>query len=256
MAEPLQSVVRTTMVLDAFAGRSEWRVSELARYLRLPKAGVHRIVQSLETCGYLRQDDARGAYSLGGQAIALGRNALSQATAARPYRHLARLSEMTGAVALYYELRGHRYVCLERLDVMSVVPTTVEVGDTMGLHAGAGKSILAFQTDSFILQVLSARLPNYSGVTPASAADVRACLTEIRRRGYWVSRGEITPGTVGISAPVVTASGKVTNAICVSLQAPVADDFVRTVAAEVRQAALIISQEVGGTATQFRELSS
>lgn len=255
MAEPLQSVVRTTMVLDAFAGRSEWRVSDLARSLGLPKAGVHRIVQSLEACGYLRQNDARGAYSLGGQAVALGRNALSQASAARPYRHLARLSEMTGAVALYYELRGHRYVCLERLDVTSVVPTTVEVGDTMGLHAGAGKSILAYQPDSFISQVLSAQLPKYSPATPVSAADVRACLAEIRRNGYWISRGEITPGTVGISAPVVTASGRVSNAICVSLQGPLSDGFVQTVAAEVRQSALIISQEVGGTSKQFRELS-
>lgn len=241
------------MVLDAFVGRSEWRISDLARHLSLPKAGIHRIVQSLEACGYLRQDGARGAYSLGPQAVAIGRSALSQASAVRPHRHLVRLSEMTGAVALYYELRGHRYVCLERLDVTSVVPTTVEVGDTMGLHAGAGKSILAFQPESFISQVLSAQLPKYSSSTPASPAEVRQCLNEIRRAGYWVSRGEITPGTVGISAPVIGASGTVANAICVSLEVPVDDDFVGRIAEEVRQVASVISQEVGGGVREFRE---
>lgn len=254
VSEPLSSVERVVRVLDAFADRPRWRISDLARELELPKAGVHRIVHSLEVLGYLRQEEERGPYVLGGRAVALGRQALTRAAVARPHRHLMRLSEVTGAVALFYELRGHRYVCLERLDVNSLTPSTVEIGDTVGLHAGAGKAILAFQDPQFIDEVLRARLSRYSARTPSDPATIREMLKRIRLDGIWVSRSEITEGTVGISAPVVDENGNVSKCVCVSLpEKKASDELVERWATEVRQVALTISQESGGYSTTLTQ---
>ncbi|MBM6588852.1 IclR family transcriptional regulator [Brevibacterium sp. RIT803] len=256
-AQPLEAVERSTRILNAFTERAEWRVSELARHLDLPKAGVHRVMYSLELCGYLNQEESRGAYTLGTRAVALGRQASARASAIRPHRQLIQLSESTGTMALYYELRGHRYVCLERLDVNAFSPMTVEIGDTVGLHAGAGKSILAYQPTQFVDEVLSARLPQYSSSTPTNPRAIREILTEIKNDGFWISYGEITEGSVGISAPITDAHGFVTKCVCISFPESMAKtELLDRWSNEVRQVAATISQQFRGASLhQLSDLS-
>ncbi|MEX1077804.1 MAG: IclR family transcriptional regulator [Homoserinimonas sp.] len=245
-AKALESVERAVLVLNAFTGRNEWRVTDLARFLGLPKAGAYRIIKTLEICGYLEQLDARGSYALGPAAVALGRSAAGRAMVTTARRHLLRLAEQTGEVVLLYVLRGHRYVCIERLDVNAATTVTVEIGDTMGLHAGAGKSILAYQSSVFIDEVLSSPLSKYSEATPVNPDAVRDILAKVAVSGYWVSEGEITPHTLGISAPVRDPDGQVKYAVCVSANAAdMSKDRLSVLSAAVVDTAASISQSLG-----------
>jgi len=205
----LLGIERGLSVLEAFIERSSWGLSDLARHLDLNKTVVYRIVRSLEQRGFLEQPEERGPYFLGPAAVALGRSGSSRSLLTIARRHLVRAAESTGEVALLYSMRGHRYLCVDRLDVNSDTEVTVEIGDTIGLHAGAGKSILAFQEERFVDEVLAAPLSRYTDATPVDPDGVREMLDQIRETHHWVSNGEITPNTVGISAPIRDSDGRV-----------------------------------------------
>ncbi len=219
-SQTLLGVERTLSVLEAFSHQSSWGLTDLARHLDLNKAVAYRIVRSLEQRGFLEQVETRGPYCLGPAAIALGRSVEGRSIVSVARRHLVRVAEQTGEVVLLYSLRGHRYLCLERLDVNSNTEVTVEIGDTIGLHAGAGKSILAFQDRQFIDEVLSAGLSRYTEQTPTDPDRIRAILDQIQHSNHWVSRGEITPRTIGISAPIRDVKGRVQHSVCISVGAP------------------------------------
>lgn len=216
----LLGVERALSVLEAFIHRSSWGLSELARELDLNKAVVYRIVRSLEQRGFLEQVEERGPYSLGPAAVALGKSVKSRSLVTVARRHMVRAAESTGEVALLYSMRGHRYLCVDRLDVNSDTEVTVEIGDTIGLHAGAGKSILAFQAEQFVDEVLAVPLSRYTAATPTEPEGIREMLARVQSEHHWVSTGEITPNTVGISAPVRDAKGRVKYAFCISVHAP------------------------------------
>ncbi|MEU0567176.1 IclR family transcriptional regulator [Nonomuraea sp. NPDC005983] len=245
-AASLQGVDRVLTVLEAFVGQAEWRVSDLAKHLGMHKAVTHRIVRSLEARQFLEQAEARGSYSLGPAAVALGRAAGRRAPRTAARRHLIRLAEQTGEVVLFYTLRGHRYVCVERLDINAETAVTVEIGDTIGLNAGAGKTLLAFQDERFIQEVLAAPLPRYTDRTPTDPQVIRDLLDRVRAEGVWVSNGEITPHTVGVSAPVWDTEGAVRYCICVTMLDRTMDDRrLASVSAAVQDTATAVSQSLG-----------
>lgn len=242
----LQGVDRVLTVLEAFVNQTEWRVSDLAKHLGIHKAVTHRIVRSLEQRQYLEQTEARGSYSLGPAAVALGRAAGRRAPRTAARRHLIRLAEQTGEVVLFYMLRGHRYVCVERLDINAETALTVEIGDTIGLNAGAGKTLLAFQDEQFLGEVLAAPLPRYTDQTPTDPDVIRGMLEKIRAEGIWVSSGEITPDTLGVSAPVRDADGPGTYCVCVTMSTRTVDERrLASVSAAVQDTATAVSQSLG-----------
>ena len=67
-------------------------------------------------------------------------------------------------------------------------------------------------------QLIEATLPELSatglGATPADIAD---SLREVRRDGVAIAHGEVTPGVVGIAAPVFDAGRAPIAALCVTI---------------------------------------
>ena len=239
-------VDRTLSVLEAFLVRPAWRLSDLSRHLEIGKASVYRILRALEIRGYIEQDGAGGMYLLGPSVALLGSAASGQNRVDLDRSHLLRLAQQSGEVVLTYVLRGHRYLCTDRVSLNSTVPVTVEIGDTIGLHAGAGKSILAFQSEDFIRKVLSSPLSKYSDSTPLDPLAVRKMLDTIVKQEYWISYGEITPNTIGISAPIRSATGAVDRAICITVSSNhVSDKRVDYLVECVADAASSISQSFG-----------
>ena len=73
------------------------------------------------------------------------------------------------------------------------------------------------------------------GDTPEAIAET---FRKIRRDGYAVARGEVTPGVVGIAAPVFDAGQSPIAAICLTLAAETVDDLtLRRAAAALCDAA-------------------
>jgi IclR family transcriptional regulator, acetate operon repressor len=214
----VKSVAKAIAVLRAFERRGEWGVNDLARELEMPRSVVHRLVRTLVAGGLLDQSGERGSYRLGMGLVRLARLA-GQRTTLTSVAHepLAALAERTDMAAFLSVLRGQRHVCVDVVDFAHQAISVVRVGDTLGLHAGAGgKAILAFQPPSFIDEVLAGPLMRYTERTLVDRTGLLAELEAVRRDGWARSESEVTPGTAAVAAPIRNERGEVVASVDVT----------------------------------------
>ena len=132
---------------------------------------------------------------------------------------------------------------IEKMDSLLYLRIAEPVGFRRPLIVGASrKAILAFLPPREVEGILRAAR---SADGPALRR-LRTELARIRREGYAVGRGETTPGTTGIAAPLFDARGVAVGAISVS--APdqrFPEARILDVAVPVPEAARAISRTLG-----------
>lgn len=173
------------------------RLDELARIAATPKSSAYRHLSLLREMG-LVEDDGRGVYQLSTRIVRLAeaaRAADGTLDAARPI--MERLRDQSRETVLLYKRVREKAVCIELFESFDPIRLSSFVGATLPLHRGAGARLL-----------LAHRRP---GRTATSAVKSRgrkpsrlkdAVLERIRREGYAVSVGEISPEVWAVAAPV------------------------------------------------------
>lgn len=218
----VQSLERAMALLEAFRSHETLGIAQMARQLDLPRATVHRLVQTLAAGGYLQQDAATGKYHLGFGLLSLARNALDRMdwrkVAAARMRELA---EETGESVYLGVLHHHSVVFIE--EVVSSRP--VRLGSSLGMVAplhctAAGKCILACLDGDVREQLLrDMELDRY---TASTITDHQALVEELGRvadQGYGVNDEEWVAGVRYVAAPVNVQRAQATAAISVGAPA-------------------------------------
>jgi len=206
-----KTVTNALDLLRAFGHTAEWRVSDLARELDLPVSVTHRLVRTLTDAAFLEQPSERGPYVLGPALAALAQTADRRRTLASvSHRHLVDLAHRVDDAVDLNVLREDRYICVDGVDLSNRAHSIIEVGDSLGLHAGAaGKVILAFQSEAFIQRIASGPLLKLTESTLADRDALVAELARVREQGYAYSESEVTPGTCSVAAPIRNGAGEV-----------------------------------------------
>lgn len=242
---------RVADVLFTFiSGPASLGVSEVARELKLSKAVVHRIFQSLASRRFLQVDSGTRSYRLGPSATALGARGLrdlDMRRAARPV--LEALRDETNETTTLSELLSGSRVYLDQFESPRMIRMTVELGRPHPLHAGgSGKSILAFMTHKQQQRVLSADLERLTSTTITSGVELARDLELIVERGYAISLGERQHDAGSVAAPVFGGDGSVIGAL--SICGPVGrltDEAVDRYGALITRAATDVSRRLGWT---------
>jgi DNA-binding IclR family transcriptional regulator len=139
----VKSLGRALGLLDILAeNSSECSLGEISQVSKLPPSTVHRLLASLQQCGYVIQNKLTSNYALGENLILLGRKAEQQRDVrnlARPYlEHLA--SETKETVNLT-TLMDSSVMQLDHVDSPSMLKVTWDPGQRFPVHASAsGKS--------------------------------------------------------------------------------------------------------------------
>jgi DNA-binding IclR family transcriptional regulator len=215
--QPSQTLAKGLSILAAFSPQQlTWGIRELARELNMNPATVMRLVTTLESAGYLVQDNETQRYSLGPVVMKL----------ASLYQHHNPLPEFARRIFEDYSdrfeynfylgtLSGYQVIYLAVLDGRGRIKVVVETGGSTGLHTTAlGKVLLAFQTDEFIQTFIKR-----SGLLPYnenSITDPRVLwqqLQEIRQTGIAINNGEHYQDIAAIAAPVFGRHGQVVAGI-------------------------------------------
>jgi DNA-binding IclR family transcriptional regulator len=227
----------------------EWGVSAVSREVGMSKSTVHRILRVLEQHGFVTQNADTRRFRLGLAGIELGR----RAQAGMELRRVAlpimeQLSTMSGETVLLQVVspEGDRVVCIERVQQRRGLRLILDVGSTAPLYAGcSSKVLLAYLDKESVDSVLKGRLRPLASHTTTDAAQIRAQLVEIRRKGYAVSFEETDEGVAGVSFPVrdardrviasLTISGPLTrvNAATIDHYTGIVRDGARRIAAEL-----------------------
>lgn len=245
-------------VLDAVASHEgPVRFAELLAQSELPKATLHRLVQTLANQGMVRMDDESGGYALGPRLLRLAHAAWRQnalGPIARPF--LDALSAETGTTVHLAQLDAGQVLYLDKRNAHAAAakhPLTMysEAGKVGPAYCtGVGKVLLAYLAPENRAEALNRQA--FHAHTPTTLTSVDALEAEcaaIRRRGYGFDREEHEAGIVCLAVPVLAATGRARAAISItaSTQTRSLDDL-EALAPRVLAAAA----EIGAAAAQWQ----
>jgi DNA-binding IclR family transcriptional regulator len=117
----------------------------------------------------------------------------------------------------------------------------------MPMGRGAiARSIIAFLPRRHILPRIEASLEDLRSVgLGATVEEIHDSLKRVRKAGYAVAKGEVTPGVVGVAAPVFDAGQSPIASLCVTIAAELVDTkVVEEIGTCVREAAASLSAEL------------
>jgi IclR family transcriptional regulator, acetate operon repressor len=238
----VQSVGRAFEILEVIAAQGgELSLSEIAASVGLPAPSAHRLLRTLVSLGYLRQETSR-RYALAPRLIRLGESAAKQ-LGAWGYPVLTGLMEAIGESANMAILDGPNAIYVAQVAGRHSMRMFTEVGRRVPLHAtGVGKALLTTLPDDEILRILD--LAGMPRITPHTITDPAVMLQDVRAsriRGYSTDDGEQEVGVSCVSVPVPNAPTP--TAISISAPTPrMTPDVAREAATALREAAAAMAE--------------
>lgn len=240
-----QSLVRGLNLLERLAASpAGLALSELAEQADLAPSTTHRLLQALQSQGFVTQDTELGVWKIDVKTFRIGNSFLEARDfvgTSRPF--LRRLTAQTGETANLGIRDGGTAVFLAQSESPQMMRMITRLGSRAPLHAsGVGKALMAWLPDDELERILAERgLSRVTENTLHSPETLRESLAEIRRQGFACDREEHAIGLHCVAACIHDEHGIPLAAISVS--GPVAripetrllelGELVRDTAAEI-----------------------
>jgi IclR family transcriptional regulator, KDG regulon repressor len=246
----LGTLIKGIRILELFSvGHPRWRITEISRELALNKSAVFRVVETLESEGYLHKDPRDKSYMLTAKLLGLSTVVLSQFNIVEQSRnaidHLWTVTQGTVVVRLF---EGKRLVTVAVRESPHVLRVAHNVGTAYAFNYGAiGKSVMAYLPEEELEKLLKKAVgKRFTSKTVISAPALLEELRKVRRNGYAFSDEEAIEGVRAVGAPIFDITQRPIAGISVGLPTV---RFPRTKVLEfgrlVRQAADRISLNMG-----------
>ncbi|MGE0278522.1 MAG: IclR family transcriptional regulator [Nitrospiraceae bacterium] len=213
-------VGRIKSLLDTLSEKGACSLKDLSGASGLAISTTSRLLDSLETHGFVERDLTSKLYRLGSTCFLLAANSKPRKDlVSLTHPLLQRLVDQTGEDAGLAELRGTHAVIIDRVDGGHALKIIDVISKPEPLNCGAfRKVLLAHQDDAWIdAYIRSQKFERFTPRTITTAAGIRREIEGIRKRGYATSYGERLKDAGGIAAPVFDASGKIRASIQIVL---------------------------------------
>ena len=189
---------------------------EIAQELLLSRATVFRMLNTLESLGYVVRDDRGRHYRLGPAVLGRGFAYLASfdvVEIAQPI--LQKLRDETGMSSHMAIRDGAEVVYISRFAARTTIASSVQVGTRFPAHATVLGRMLLCELSEGDLKALYSQslLPQFSQQTPASLAALHEFLAADRARGYAISQSFFENGVNAIAAPIRDKSNRIIAAI-------------------------------------------
>lgn len=250
-----QVIKKLAQILDLFSlERPEWRVSEVARALGLPKSTASELLTSLAEQRLLSRT-VKGRYRLGWRLFELSQTLLDttefRIEARWVMKELVEYWKETMHLAV---LDGVQAVYIEKLQPIPAVKIRItRAGARLPAHcSGVGKALLAHSEWEYVAERLEDQ--GMPGLTPNTITTLDALADElerVRERGYAYDDEETLIGLRCVAAPVYSSEGTVVAAVSFSVPAyrfsPRKDEYT----AAILDAARRISKNAGPALEEY-----
>jgi len=212
----LTSVQKSCTLLKLFLNaEKELGVSDLSRKLQISKGAVHKLLITLESEGFIKQNPNNKLYSLGYTLLELGTKVKDNhdwAEFAKP--SIQKLADYTKELACFCIIDGQDAMYIDKIESQYPIRFNVEAYRRFPLYAtSASRVILAYCTPEMIDQVLSQPFKQYTPYSISDPEEMKERLAKIRQLGYEISSNLRNIGVTGIAAPIFDAEGKVAASI-------------------------------------------
>lgn len=212
------TIVKCFRVLEALALQARpMALAEVSEAADLSKSNAHRLLQTLEGCGFVNREAVSQKYSASLRMWELGAftfDRMDLRALARP--HLETLASETEETVHLSVFDRNEALFLDKIDGSHAVRTYVNVGDRAPCYCSAsGKALLAHMPDDIVAAV-GQTITQHTDQTVRNADELRQHLQRVRDRGYSLTNGEWRMQVTGVSTAVLSETGKVICAIGVA----------------------------------------
>lgn len=249
----VQSIERALLLLEALSQHSSGcSIKQLAELTGLNKSTIHRILHTLLTFGYVRQNPKTDDYHLGFQILNLSNHLMEEfdiVSIAKPY--IKKACDETGLVIQLSTRNNDSAVFLDKVENPNQnVRMYSKVGRSIPLYcSSSGKALLAWNEPEEILHTVNST--NYQAFTQYTIPDSTAFLQEIdviQKKGYAIDFFEHEITVCCAAAPIINSSRKTVAAVCfagtfLQINASNLPDYIR----KIHETAKNISAQLGCT---------
>ena len=210
----VQAVQTALHLLETVAEHEGFGMSELAARAGLTHNQTHRLLATLETCGYVSREADR-SYHLGPKIALLGRSD-------QRYRELLRaaaqpmdaLSALSGESILLAVRSGYERVVIDRRVGTHSLRVDWDIGSRLPLHVGGlGVALLAFAPVGVLEGLLKRERHAFTTKTLTKESALRAELERVRGAGLRVSVDDYALGEFSVAAPVLNRKREAVAAV-------------------------------------------
>jgi DNA-binding IclR family transcriptional regulator len=188
---------------------------DLAAAAGMSAAKAHRYLVSFQRLQLVVQDAGSTRYDLGPAALKLGLASLSRLDAVKLARErITGLMEQIGHTLALAVWGNHGPTIVHWEESPQAVTVNLRLGDVMPLLSSAtGRCFAAYLSKDAITPLLKEEIARAQkqarGDIPATLAEARALLGEVRQRGAARVVDTLLPGIVGFCAPVFDSDGHI-----------------------------------------------
>ena len=247
----LTSIVKAFRVLELIVNKDEYHLSELSRELKYPASSTHRILSTLKSLGYVRQNPKSVGYSASLKIFELGAKIVSNLNIvhiANPI--MVELAEKTSESVHLAILDGTFVVCIDNVESKHNLSIDQPIGSrTSACNTANGKAILAHLPKEQITKMFSNyTFPRTTLSSLKSFTELEENLRIAKTRGYAIDDEEYLIGVRCVGAPIFNNEAVVVAGI--SIAGPVLrikEHDVSNLGKQVIRAANQISEQLGFT---------
>ncbi len=197
----------------------ELSVSDIARFLTMPRASAHRLCATLLEGGFVEQVVSNKRFRLTSKSLWVGSGYLRHSAIYRasffPMQELVKTIPGTAQLGVY---SGGKVLFIHSVGYPGSTHAFADVGLRRSLHATAsGKLFLADMPLQQVEHVMSHGVEKYTERTTVSFARMKEELIRIAEQGYAINNEELLPGYFVIAAPVFDESGSTVAALSITL---------------------------------------
>ncbi|WP_159585444.1 IclR family transcriptional regulator [Chelativorans xinjiangense] len=240
------SLKRGLAILEVFSeDRLEWTPEELMEKLGYSRPTLYRYLKTLREAGLL-SSSANAGFTLGPKVVEMDfLLRKSDALILNGQKHLKNLTERYACTALLVRRYGDRILCVASERSVANPRSSYPRGRPMPLGRGAiARSLMAFLPRRQLVPMIERHMEDLRSIGLGNTVEeVHESLRRVKRAGYAVAFGEVTPGVVGIAAPVYDAGRSPVASVCVTIAGHLVNgNDIDEISAHVRQAGREISE--------------
>lgn len=224
---------RGLLILSQFSRERRSRSApELAQGLQLPRSSVFRLLNTLESMGFVEKTESGREYRLGLGVLRLGFEYLASLDLTELGNPLVnRLCQQTGHAANLVVRDGRHivYICKASSSNNPFI-SSASIGTRLPAHATVLGQVVLSELDFEQLNHLYAdtELKSFTKHTPWNVQALYDTTQRIRTQSYVVGEGMYEAHISTVAAPVFNHSGHIVAAMGVTLGTPAIDENQRT----------------------------
>lgn len=213
------SLTNALRILKSFSiDQTELTLDEIATMNNISKSTACRLVQTLESEGFVIQNTRSNTYHLGLSALYLSNVMLDRFEILKKMTsYLKKLTELTGESSHIAVLQGNKVLYLKKEDNQHQVQLRSHIGRRNPAHCTAsGLALLAFLDEDEIRALYKDGFEQPTKYSIASVELLLQRLEEGRKKGYFVSEREMVENVLAVGAPIFHKDGTVFASVSVA----------------------------------------